>query len=76
MRGMLGMLGLEDFLVPCEHGLDPDEIVARVVAAVQRSAEIRERIAANVPRLRREARDMMSAVLSGGGSVYEAEARA
>lgn len=65
MRGVLQTIGLEEFWVPCEHGLDPAAIVARVRTALDRAPEIRARIAAAVPTMRARARAMVRDALAG-----------
>jgi polysaccharide pyruvyl transferase WcaK-like protein len=67
MRGVLRACGLEEFWIPCEDGLSPTTILARVEVALGRSDELRTTIGAAVPTLRRRAREMVQNALAGGG---------
>ncbi len=66
MRGVLRACGLEEFWVPCEQGLSPSTIVARVAEALRDADHVRTRIGHAVPTLRRGARAMVEAALGGG----------
>jgi polysaccharide pyruvyl transferase WcaK-like protein len=68
MRGVLRACGLEDYWIPCEGGLDPARIVARVDDVLTRASAVRAAIAAAVPEQRRRARAMLADVLAGGRS--------
>ncbi len=67
VRGVLGMVGLEAYSIPVEHGIDPTLVIGRLLHALAHLDELRAAVARTLPGVQRLARSMLESVLAGGG---------